>query len=321
MTLGTKNRRAFLQTSAVAAAGIGLMGTARAASAQDATPMASVAGELGLPDPASRQGQYLDTADGASIFYQVTGEGEPLLLLHGYPLSGALFARNVEVLSQEYQVITVDHRGYGLSLTPAVPDNVAIYASDAMAVLDELGIDQAIIGGHSMGGPITFEMYQMAPERFRGMILIDTIAAPASPIEAGLWNGFIAEVEQLGISMAYVNNLIKEMLSGDTRLNQPEQAQYLATVVQQASVESAIGGATALANRPDYTDLLGQIEVPTLVYTGIEDTVYPFPVSQMLAEAIPNSTLATIPGASHAAIFEAPDESNQAILDWARQIS
>lgn len=317
-----------MRNAAALSAGAALAATAPAVSAQtDATPAGAsptptaASQGLTLPDPASRQGAYLDTADGASIFYQVTGEGEPLLLLHGYPLSGALFARNVEALSQEYQVITVDHRGYGLSLTPAVPDTVGIYASDAMAVLDELGIEQAIIGGHSMGGPITFEMYQMAPERFRGMILIDTVAAPASPIEAGLWNGFVAEVEQLGISMTYVNNLIKEMLSGDTRLNHPEQAQYLGTVVQQASVEAAIGGALALANRPDYTDLLGQIEVPTLVYTGIEDTVYPFSISQMLTEAIPTSTLVTIPGASHAAIFEAPDASNQAILDWAGQLS
>jgi pimeloyl-ACP methyl ester carboxylesterase len=120
--------------------------------------------------------------------------------------------------------------------------------------------------------------------------------------------------------MIYVNSLIKEMLSGDTRLNQPELVQYLTTVVEQVSEDAAIGGAMALANRPDFTQLLGTIEVPTLVYTGVEDTVYPFPISQMMAEAIPNSTLAMIPGASHAAIFEAPEESTQAILDWASGI-
>lgn len=116
--------------------------------------------------------------------------------------------------------------------------------------MDRLNIPQAIVGGMSMGGPIVFEMYRRAPERFRGMMLIDTIAAAASPIEQGLWNGFIAEVRQNGISMTYVIALIKDMLSGDTRVNQPALVDYLSAVVMQASVNAAIGGAQALATRP-----------------------------------------------------------------------
>lgn len=314
------SRRKFLYQSAAASAGVALLGTAPRVSAQSesATP-AVPASPVALEDPTAREGEFLEV-DGGRIFYQVTGEGDPMLLLHGYPLSGALFSRNRDMLAEQYQVITVDHRGYGMSETSDVPSDVATYASDAMAVLDELGVEQAIIGGHSMGGPITFEMYQAAPERFRAMILIDTIAAPASLVEQGLWQGFVNEVEQNGISTVYINNLIKDMLSGDTRVNQPELVQYLTTVVEQVSEESAIGGAMALASRPDYTDLLGQIEVPALVYVGVADSIYPVPISQMIADAIPDSTLVTIPGASHAAIFEAPEESTQAILDWASGI-
>lgn len=301
-------------------AGAALAGTAPSVYAQSSATPAETPQGVTLPEPTDREGEFLDV-DGARIFYQVAGEGDPMLLLHGYPLSGALFSRNREALAEQYQVITVDHRGYGMSEAPGVPDDVAVYASDAMAVLDELGVDQAIIGGHSMGGPITFEMYQMAPARFRAMMLIDTIAAPASIIEAALWNGFAEEAEQNGISTTYVNFLIKEMLSGDTRVNQPELVQYLSTVVEQASVDAAIGGAIALATRPDYTDLLGQIEVPTLVYVGVEDTVYPVAISRSMAEAIPNSTLVTISDAAHAAVFEAPERTNEEILNWANQLS
>ena len=111
------------------------------------------------------------------------------------------------------------------------------------------------------------------------------------------------------------------MLSGDTRMNQPELVQYLSTVVEQASVEAAIGGALALANRPDYTDLLGQIEVPTLVYVDVEDTAYPVAASRSMAEAIPNSTIVTISDAAHAAVFEAPERTNEEILTWASGLS
>lgn len=299
------------------------MGIAPTVSAQDGTPTASpvAASDLGLPEPGAREGDYLETSDGARVFYEVSGEGDAMLLLHGYPLSGALFARNRDALAEQYQVITVDHRGYGLSEAPAVPDDVALYASDALAVLDELGVQQAIIGGHSMGGPITFEMYKTDPDRFRAMMLIDTIAAPANDIEAALWQGFADEAQQNGISMAYIDSLIKDMLSGETRVNQPEQAAYLTQVVKQVSVDGAVGGAMVLANRPDNTELLAQISVPTLVYVGVEDSIYPVSISQMMADTIPDSTLVTIPGAAHAAIFEAPDESSQAILDWASGLS
>ncbi|MGI8644654.1 MAG: alpha/beta fold hydrolase [Thermomicrobiales bacterium] len=320
MQFGNQNRRQLLHRSALASAGLALAGSTRSVNAQSngATPEASPQSAT-LGDPTAREGQFAEV-NGARIFYQVSGEGQPMLLLHGYPLSGALFSRNRDALAEQYMVITVDHRGYGQSEAPAVPGDVAVYAQDALSVLDELGVDQAIIGGHSMGGPITFEMYKSAPDRFRGMILIDTIAAPASTIEAALWGGFADEAEQNGISMIYVNALIKDMLSGDTRLNHPEQVTYLTEVVKQASVDGAIGGARALAGRPDNTGLLGQINVPTLVFVGVEDTIYPVSISQMMAKAIPNSQLAMIPGAAHAAIFEAPDQSTQAILDWAAGI-
>ncbi len=313
--LEDRSRRAFLRRSAALSVGAALMAAPMAArAAQDDQGTPAAAGGLG--DPADRQGDFVEV-DGARIFYQQSGQGEPMFLIHGYPLSGALFDRNREALAEQYQVITIDQRGYGLSETSEAASTIATHADDALAVLDELGIDQAIVGGHSMGGPITLEMYQRAPDRFRGMILIDTIAAQASAIEAGLWQGFVTYVQANGIDQMYVSNLLKEMLTGQTRLDQPELVAFLTEIVNAASVDAAIGGAQALATRPDFTQLLEQIEVPTLVFVGIEDSIYPFEISQMMQEAIPNATLAMIPNAAHAAVFEAPRRSNQAILDWA----
>lgn len=310
------DRRSLLRRSVALSVGASIMAlptAARASQSNQATPAAD------LGKPADRQGEFVDVND-ARIFYQESGEGQPMLLIHGYPLSGALFARNREALAEQYRVITIDQRGYGQSEAPAVPDTIETYAQDALAVLDALNIDQAIIGGHSMGGPITLEMYKQAPDRFLGMILIDTIAAPASPIEAGLWRGFGTYLKANGIDDGYVNALLKNMLTGTTRLNQPELVSFLTAVVQASSQDAAIGGAKALATRPDYTSLLGQIEVPTLVFVGVDDPLYPFELSQMMQQAIPNASLAMIPAAAHAAIFEAPDASNRAILEWANGI-
>ena len=183
-------------------------------------------------------------------------------------------------------------------------------------MLDHLGIDQAIIGGMSMGGPIVFEMYAQAPERFSGMVLIDTIAASASPAEAGLWRGVAEMVEKDGVE-AIIPLLMPDMLTGETRMQQPEVVEYLKTVMQDATADAAIGGATALAERPDATNLLGSIDVPTLVLVGLADAVYPVEISRRMHEQIPDSTLAIVPGASHAAVFEKPGEAAAAVASWA----
>ncbi len=190
------------------------------------------------------------------------------------------------------------------------------YASDVLAVMDDVGVDQAIIGGMSMGGPIVFEMYRQAPERFRGIILNDTIAAEASPSEAGLWGGVGEQVETLGVP-SLVDFLMPDMLTADTRMNNPELVAYLGGLMEQASQEAAIAGTRALATRPDSAATLAEITVPTLILTGQDDSLYPYEIAQSMNEGILNSELVLLPGAAHAAIIEAADEANAAILEWA----
>ena len=222
-------------------------------------------------------------------------------------------------MSEQYQVITVDLRGFGQSETPNAEGSVVTYASDVLAVMDAAGADQAIIGGMSMGGPIVFEMYRQAPERFRGLILNDTIAAAATPSEAGLWGGVEEQAATLGVP-SLVDFLMPDMLTADTRMNNPELVTYLGGLMKEASQDAAIAGATALATRPDSAATLTEITVPTLILTGHEDSLYPYEIAQSLNEGILNSELVLLPGAAHAAIIEAADQANAAILEWAGRL-
>lgn len=278
------------------------------------TEQLSVPDVSALPTPSERVGEYADV-NGARIFYQATGDGPALLLLHGYPLSGAMFGRVREALEDRWTVISLDHRGYGLSDAPDMPGAIEIYAQDALAVLDQLGIEQAVIGGMSMGGPITLSMYQMAPKRFSGMILIDTTAGSAGPPEAGLWRGIESVIAKSGLA-PIIPALIPDMLTGETRLIDPVHADYLTEIMQGASAKAGREGAIALAERPDFTGLLGNIEVPVLVMVGVEDALYAVNVSRDMADSIPDSTLAILPGGSHAAVFEAAGHAAAAIRNW-----
>lgn len=262
---------------------------------------------------------FVTTDDGAQIYYTVHGEGQPLVLIHGYPLNGGLFRDNVGPLSERFQVVTVDLRGFGQSISPSEEGSLERYAMDVLAVMSELGLEQAVVGGMSMGGVIAFEMYRQAPESFAGLILIDTVHLPAGPAEAGLWRGAATQAQEMGVA-SLVAVFLKDMVTGDTRMDRPEIAEHLTSLVQQASVQGAVVGGHVLADRPDSSDTLAQISVPTLIIVGLEDTVAPYEVHQMMNEAIMGSTLVIIPGVAHAATLEAADETNAAILEWAQEL-
>ncbi len=293
----------------IVAAGLaaGWMTAGTLASAQTA------AEQLGIPAPDARDGVTL-SREGAEIFYQESGSGDPLVLLHGYPLSGALFERVRDRLNDTYRVVTVDHRGYGNSTTEAPVTDVATYAEDALAVMQELEIESAAIGGMSLGGPIVFEMYRQNPDVFDAMILIDSNHMAAGAIEAGIWDGAQTALNDAGEVGAIIPFLIPNILTGETRFETaPAQVDYLTQAMEQASLDGALGGAQVLATRPDSTETLQSVEVPVLVIVGREDPVYPVELAQMTADAAPDGELAIIEGASHAAIFERPEESAAAI--------
>ena len=119
-----------------------------------------------------------ELSGGLSLFYRDEGQGEPLLLIHGFPLSGELFRPQRAGLSHRFRIITPDLRGMGRSDSlPAEDDySMSVYADDMAALLDSLGIGQAIVGGMSMGGYVAFAMLRRHPERVKGLILLDTKA-------------------------------------------------------------------------------------------------------------------------------------------------
>lgn len=310
----TFDRRRFLAASAAGAA-FAAASPALAQAQSSSTPTSdSVAS---LPQPDGRKGEYFEH-DGAKIFYQKTGTGSPMLLVHGYPLSGALFGRVVGPLSQSHTVITPDLRGYGLSHAPAVTTTVEPYADDMLALMDHLGIKKAVIGGMSMGGPVVFAMYKKAPERFDGMVLIDTSFKHASPAEAGLWRG-AADMVEANMEDNLTMLLLPQMLTGKTRQDQKDQVDYLKAIIKPASKTALVSGAKALAERPDAD--LASIKVPTLVVVGQDDPLYGFELATMMQEKIGGAKLHIVPGAAHAAIFENPGDAGGAIVDWAKGIT
>ena len=257
--------------------------------------------------------------DGARIHYSSTGQGPAMFLIHGFPLNGNFFRDNVAALSKNYQVVTVDLRGFSQSTTDkADPGSIGTYANDALAVMDKLGIKKAVIGGMSLGGQITLDLYRKAPERFSGMVLIATLANPASITEQNLWKGMSLQAQAYGVK-SIVPELIKDMITGKTAASMPNTKKFIETLMKASSLEGIKQATNALATRPDSLPTLKTIRVPTLIVVGQEDTVYPMVFSQKMAQNIVGSKLVVVPGAAHAVNVEMATASNKAILDWAAQ--
>jgi pimeloyl-ACP methyl ester carboxylesterase len=271
--------------------------------------------------PAAKQavapgGQYAEI-NGARIYYEVMGQGQPMVLIHGYPLSGDLFREQKQALSRNFQVVTLDLRGFGRSQAPDDEASISTYAQDVIALMDKLNIQQAVVCGHSMGGMATLEIYKQAPDRVRAMVLIDTaVSAPIA--NQNMWRGFGEQAKEKGVE-SIAPLLVPQMLTGKARMKNQQLVTHVENMIKQTSVNGAVGGGKALAAQPDYTSMLGSIRVPTLILVGVEDVVTPISFSKDMNQAITNSKLVMIEGGAHAAIIEEAQRANQAIMQWANQ--
>ncbi len=255
----------------------------------------------------------------ATIAYRVQGHGPAMMLVHGYPLSGELFARNRAALARRYTVVTPDLRGFGSSTTPDSKGGVQLYAKDMLAVMDHLHVRKAIIGGMSMGGPVVLEMYREAPQRFRGLILIDSTSSPANDVEKGEWPGFGTQARDKGVA-SMIPVLMPNVLTGPTRMANPPLVKFLGGIIKKGSVNAAVAGGETLASRPDSRPTLAHVTVPVLFVVGADDPIYPVEMDQKMHQDTPGSRLVVVPGAAHAAIIEKPEVCNQAIAAWASTV-
>jgi pimeloyl-ACP methyl ester carboxylesterase len=242
------------------------------------------------------------------ISYDVDGAGRPVLLSHGYGATSAMFAANVTALSAGNRVVTWDLRGHGASQSPA---DAACYRAasaiaDMAALLDELGIDRAVLGGHSLGGYLSLSFTIAHPERVAGLVLIGTGPGFRNDEARDAWNrraeATAARLEGEGIAA----------LGSSSELH--------------AGGHEDIGG-LILAARGTLTQHdahvmngLPGIAAPALVVVGADDTHFLAAADYMTAK-IPSARKVVIAGAGHAPNIDKPEEFNAAVTEFLADIT
>ncbi|GAB4154678.1 MAG: alpha/beta fold hydrolase [Roseiflexaceae bacterium] len=247
-----------------------------------------------------------------NLTYSDTGSGAPIVLLHAFPLNSAMWVPQVAELSQSMRVIIPDLRGFGTSQLNTPPATLDTYALDIITLLNRLGLEQVTIAGLSMGGYVAFAMLRHAPQRIARLILADTRAgADSAEAKQGREaNAILAE--QQGV-LAVGNAMLPRLVAASASEALREQIRTIMSYNSAAGVAAAL---RSMAARPDSSETIAAITVPTLIIVGSEDVLTPPSEAEAMQHLIPHSHLVVIPGAGHLANLEAPEAFNQAILDF-----
>lgn len=272
-----------------------------------------------------------------TVAYEARGEGPPLLLVHGFPLSHAMWQHQIEGLVGTFRVLAPDLPGFGASPWPegsgvrgeggqehpprgAEPVlSMPGHAETLNAVLDALAIDRPVIFcGLSMGGYIAWPMLERYADRIAGLILCDTRAASDTPAQADerlrTARRILAEgTEPLAEAM------IPKLFAPQTRQRAPQLVAATRDVIVHTDRRTVAAALRGMAVRPDATDQLGSIACPTLLIVGEEDGLSPPETMQPMARAIPDARCVVVPDAGHLAPLENPSAVNRAILHFARE--
>lgn len=248
-----------------------------------------------------------------SISYRQEGQGAPLVFLHAFPLSSAMWSAQIEEFSRDCEVLAPDFRGIGQTSAFSEKPSLQTLASDLAAWLEAIDVYEAItLCGISLGGYVALEFARTYPEKLRGLILCDTRADADSP-DAKKSRGEMIEFAQTNDGRAIAQKMLPKLLGETTLRENPKVAQKMKQLAAPNSGENLSKLIAAMRDRRDSSDFLPQIAVPTLVIGGSEDAVSPPDVMAQMATQIPHARYITIEGAGHLSNLEKPAEFNREV--------
>ena len=259
----------------------------------------------------------IKTSDGIDIYYELRGEGTPLLLVMGLGADGSVWADHVAEYEKHFQCVLIDNRGVGRSGKPAGPYTTKRMAQDVAEVADAMGIDKAHTAGISMGGAIVQELCLLKPDLLRSAVIISSWARlneyavrvfeHMKPARAHMRPSDFMDLIQLWIfTQPHYAKHGADLAQGraDADLNETPQPQHGFEAQADACITHDCAGQ------------LGDIRTPSLVVAGEDDIFTPLAFSKEIASGIPGAELAMWPNSGHAVHWEVLDEFNARSRDF-----
>lgn len=262
-------------------------------------------------------------SNGIELYYEVHGEGQPLVLISGIGYSSWQWHKMVPFLAEHFQVITFDNRGVGQSDKPEGPYSSQLLAADTVGLLDALNIDRAIIAGHSMGGFIAQAIVLDHPQCVEKLILCSTNFGgpnhvPITPEAMKV----LTDVTSDALTR-FKNGLAVSTAPGWADKN-PEMIDEwikwrIANPIEPVYYQAQLAiGLALLPEEAAFENKLKNISVPTLILFGAHDKVVPMENADLLAKQLSGSQTRILPDAGHFFSLEVPEEASRVIIDFVK---
>ncbi|MEH1868932.1 MAG: alpha/beta hydrolase [Nostoc sp.] len=270
------------------------------------------------------------------IYYEDFGVGQPVVLIHGFPLSGRSWEKQVGVLLKEgYRVITYDRRGFGDSSQPSFGYDYDTFAADLDTLMTKLDLRNAVLVGFSMGtGEVTRYLGKYGSERVSKAVLMGPVPpfllkTDDNPegVPQSIFDGIMKAIAE--DRPAYLSTFLKDFFNVDVFLGDSRSERLRQRISNEAIQMSwnVAAGASAKATLDcvpswltDFRDDLPRIDVPTLIIHGDADRILPLEsTAARLPKLIKNSQLVVIPGGPHAINWTHADQVNPVLLDFLKE--
>jgi pimeloyl-ACP methyl ester carboxylesterase len=243
---------------------------------------------------------------GIEIAYERWGRGVPLVLIHGYPLDHTIWKEVIPLLESGFDLIVPDLRGFGESGLREADSSILDFASDIADLLTQLKIKHAILAGHSMGGYVGLAFARVYPERVSGLGLISSqLRADTPEGKAGRYET-ARQVMDKGVGS--VVEAMTPKLSAAPRV----QA-FVRELISKQKPLALSNALTAMAERPDSTDLAKTFKFPMLVVHGDSDALIPVDRGREVKALLPNAHYAELPKLGHMTMIENPQAVAEAL--------
>jgi non-heme chloroperoxidase len=263
--------------------------------------------------PAAARPSFVETEDGASLFYLDWGAGKPVLFTHAWSLNADIWEYQlVELADQGLRCIAYDRRGHGRSSDPGRGYDYDRLADDLAAVINQLDLTDVTLVAHSMGnGEAVRYLHRHGSARIARLVMLSTVP----PQSASDFGPLIAGLKQ--DRPAFFAKGVSAFTGGHLAVS-PAMAEWIVAQFMRASPKAAIDCMRAIAGGDFHADMRA-VAVPTLIAHGDKDVVNPLDTTaRKVAELIPGSTLKVYEGAPHGLVITHRDRLARDILAFAR---
>jgi 3-oxoadipate enol-lactonase len=251
----------------------------------------------------------------AQLDVAVSGSGDAVVLLHGFPLSREIWDAQVRALSG-YRVVAMDLRGMGASRVIDGPYLMESLAGDVAAVLDALGIERATLVGHSLGGYVALAFARMYVERLARLALVCSRISGDTPERAAHRFELADEAERSGSNARIIDEMLNATLGATTKQNRPEIVEKFKKIAEKHDSRGLAAMLRGMALRDSANDIAGDLAMPVLVVAGAEDPGIPAEEVARTVGAFPAGKLVTIERSGHVPMLETPGELSACLASW-----